>query len=157
MSPGCSTGWGQCHPRGPPVGCAGTRCLHGLTSVLVPGQKVVCSLCPPAAPPGTPGHQQALLRLLLRDPHTHVHTSHSREGPNHLRIKMLCIPNPKHKPAVPAGGLGKEKGIKSPNPRLQHVPVKAHEFVSKCEKVCGMKRSVFCFIALCFLCCPHKV
>lgn len=90
-------------------------------------------------------------------PRTHVHTPHSPEGPNHLFIKMLCIPDPKHKPAMPAGGLGKVKGVKSPNPRHQHVPIKAHEFMSKLEKVSGMKRSVFCFIALCFLCCPNKV
>lgn len=159
-SPGCITGWGQCHPRGPPVRCAGTLCLHGLALVLAPGQKVLCSLCTPAGPPGTPVHSQALLRLLFHHPlhtHTHMHTPHSREGPNHICIKMLCIPDPKHKPAMPAAGFGKEKGIKLSNPRLQHVPIKAHEFMSKLEKVCVMKRSVFCFIFLCFLCCPNKV
>lgn len=156
-SPECITGWEQCHTHSPPVGCAGTRCLHGLALVLAPRQRVVCSLCTPAGSPGTPVHSQALLRLLFHHPHTHVHTPHSPEGPNHLFIKMLCIPDPKHKPAMPAGGLGKVKGVKSPNPRHQHVPIKAHEFMSNLEKVSGMKRSVFCFTALCFLCCPNKV
>ena len=71
-------------------------------------------------------------------PHTHMHRPHNHEGPNHLFIKIPYIPGPKHKPAMPAGGLGKERRTKSPNPRpcFGMYPLK---LMNSCQ---GWKRSV---------------
>lgn len=83
-------------------------------------------------------------------PPTHMYTPHHREGPNHLFIKIPSIPGPKHKPAMPAGGLRKEQRIKSPNPRPRFgmYPLKLMNLYQ------GWKMSVLwkrqCFVLLSF-------
>ncbi|KAM9639886.1 uncharacterized protein ACIBXB_014040 [Morphnus guianensis] len=100
---------------------------------------------------GDPCAQAGIAEVAVASfPPTHMYTPHNREGPNHLFIKISYIPGPKHRPAMPAGGLRKEQRIKSPNPRPRFgmYPLKLMNLYQGWKMSVVWKRQ--CFVLLSF-------